>query len=842
MNEMDKNRNVQHGWFGTLAVLVACFSLNSVALGTLIPLDDLATLDRKVAEAAPKEVMARRHDRIIWRAQHLDIDSVPARVALDHAEDVLLVHLRSGQNAFRQLWTWPLVPVEERQAIHTWVRVFDEWSTAGMSALEEEIQALENHPDFSTDPVLRLERSNVVWRERDHRGPWLRFLALSYRIQLDRVEDLPIAPRDVRFEEPMSQDAMHREALMWSTRLRHRPATSKPGALNRDLVLSPAAFALFELHEAILRRTTNRSIDTLDLDALGSQSIELLTPREQQLFQWLSGDFHFQEEPPWPCFDWANLNVLQAMENAPLSAEGLRNSIKPWFQIRGHLRGTGPDWSGLVGTRMARLWRCWEGSPRADWLVEHAPPCGLVAIASVLAQSDAERSTDLYEQVLQQARAEGTDLSPYIRASYALGMQAFQAGDIDRAISMFWQATFGVPVGSEPVDLKGLPSIPSQWWGITRLLQASAVVATPESELVTAEWLLSLENMLNTTEDHLAFARCWAGIGHEDRALPYVDRALQSEPESAEVHAAVLAMERQKVARSAPEQRTAKAREARSRLEAFKASFLKPKAIEEPADPVLAGEYRLTAVEVSLALDGPRSAQRVLNQAPWPSVLDDSMLGERVALEARVAAGLGMSVSGGLLARLEEDPDRMAPVLAGVLRDQLSRAVRLRQSLAPEAKQSGQRAALEETLEVFSRWVLSEEEPSSAWLELVADASLFLGDSTTALRVYERLLEIQSDAAPWLLGQAQCQLNLAGTDRDELAEPMGTFRRLALATSPQKLPKVYWSSQVGMLEILQRIGTPPTELWSRVEQLRAASPDLGGIMFRSKLEAFQRSD
>ena len=46
-------------------------------------------------------------------------------------------------------------------------------------------------PDFETDPVLRLDRSDLVRRERDHRGPWLRFLALSYRMQLDRVEDLP---------------------------------------------------------------------------------------------------------------------------------------------------------------------------------------------------------------------------------------------------------------------------------------------------------------------------------------------------------------------------------------------------------------------------------------------------------------------------------------------------------------------------------------------------------------------------------------------------------------------------------------------------------------------------
>jgi hypothetical protein len=296
------------------------------------------------------------------------------------------------------------------------------------------------------------------------------------------------------------------------------------------------------------------------------------------------------------------------------------------------------------------------------------------------------------------------------------------------------------------------------------------------------------------------------------------------------------------VARSTPEERTAKARSARSRLEAFKTSFLKPKNLAAPADPVLAGEYRLTTVEVSLALDGPRSAQRAFEQEPWPIVLDKSMLGERVALEAKVAAELGVSMSGGLWDQLERDPEQLAPVMATMLRDQLSMANRLQLTVASESKQRATRMTLEETLQPFSRWLLAEEEPSAAWLELVADAWLFLGESKTALQVYEQLLDLQSDAAPWLLGQAQCQLNLAGSDRDRLVDPMATFRRLTLATSPEKLPKVYWSCQVGMLEILQRIGTPSSELWSRVERLRSTSPDLGGVGFRGQLEAFQPSN
>ena len=605
--------------------------------------------------------------------------------------------------------------------------------------------------------------------------------------------------------------------------------------------MSPSALALFELHEAIFRNTTKRSIDTLNRNELDARSLEMLAPPEQQLFQWLSGEFHFEEITPWSCFDWANLNVLQAMVNAPLSAEGLQDSITPWFRIRGHLRGTGPDWSGLVGSRITRLWRCWGDSPRSDWLAEHAPPCGLVAIASELARIDPKRSADLYERAMRQANAEGTDLSPFIRASYALGAQAFRAQDMDRAIMMFRQAAFGVPVGGEP-DLNALPPIPSQWDGVTRLLQTCAEVAAPGSELVPPALLFSLEPMVNTTEDELALAQCWVALGEEVRARPYVDRALRDEPDSAEVHTAVLAMERQKVARSTPEERTVKARSARSRLEAFKKSFLKPKNLAAPADPVLAGEYRLTTVEVSLALDGPRSAQRAFEQEPWPSVLDESMLGERVALEAKVAAELGVSMSGGLWDQLERDPEQMAPVMATMLRDQLSMANRLQQTVAAASKQRATRVTLEETLQPFSRWLLAEEDPSAAWLELVADAWLFLGESKTALQVYEQLLDLQSDAAPWLLGQAQCQLNLAGADRDQLVDPMATFRRLALATSPEKLPKVYWSCQVGLLEILQRIGTPSSELWSRVERLRSTSPDLGGVDFRAQLEAFQPSN
>ena len=169
----DVNRMLNRGLATTLVVLAACFGANNSVYAEWTWSEELADLDRKIEQADPEEAMDLRRERIVWREQHLDPKSTPARVALDHAEDVLLVHLRSGSNAFRQLWTWPLVVPEERQNIHAWVRILDQWSAAGMATLDQEIAALEQHPDFETDPVLRLDRSDLVWRERDHRGPWL---------------------------------------------------------------------------------------------------------------------------------------------------------------------------------------------------------------------------------------------------------------------------------------------------------------------------------------------------------------------------------------------------------------------------------------------------------------------------------------------------------------------------------------------------------------------------------------------------------------------------------------------------------------------------------------------
>ena len=186
--------------------------------------------------------------------------------------------------------------------------------------------------------------------------------------------------------------------------------------------------------------TTNRSIVTLDRNALDPQTLELLTPPEQQLFRWLSGEFRFQEQDPWTCLDWANLKVLQGMVNAPLSEVGLSNSITPWLKIRGPLHDAGHDWAGLVGARLACLGRCWQGSLRSEWLVEHAPPCGLVSIASELAQTDETFNRSLRKS--HAARAEGTDLShlfDFIRLSVFFGPRT------PRAIMMFRQATFAVP-------------------------------------------------------------------------------------------------------------------------------------------------------------------------------------------------------------------------------------------------------------------------------------------------------------------------------------------------------------------------------------------------------------
>ena len=109
MRGIDENQMLNRGLAMTLVVLAACFGLDHPVHARWTQPEELADLDRKLAEADPEEAMGLRRERIVWREQHLEPDTSPARVALDHAEDVLLVHLRSGSNAFRLLWTWPLV-------------------------------------------------------------------------------------------------------------------------------------------------------------------------------------------------------------------------------------------------------------------------------------------------------------------------------------------------------------------------------------------------------------------------------------------------------------------------------------------------------------------------------------------------------------------------------------------------------------------------------------------------------------------------------------------------------------------------------------------------------------
>ena len=140
MRGIDENRMLNRGLATTLAVLAACVGAGHPVHAEWTPPEELSDWDREIAQADPEEAMALRRKRIVWREQHLEPNSSPARVALDHAEDVLLVHLRSGSNAFRQLWTWPLVVPRN---VKPFTPGFALWTNgaAGMATLDQEIAA-----------------------------------------------------------------------------------------------------------------------------------------------------------------------------------------------------------------------------------------------------------------------------------------------------------------------------------------------------------------------------------------------------------------------------------------------------------------------------------------------------------------------------------------------------------------------------------------------------------------------------------------------------------------------------------------------------------------------------
>ena len=165
------------------------------------------------------------------------------------------------------------------------------------------------------------------------------------------------------------------------------------------------------------------------------------------------------------------------------------------------------------------------------------------------------------------------------------------------------QAAFGVPVGREP-DINALPPIPSQWDGVTQLLHACAVVAAPESDLVPPALLLSLEPMVNTTEDELALARCWVGLGEEARARPCGSRASECTRLGGGAHGCV----GDGASESGPVDSRRTNRQSTFgpvKTGSVQDVVSQTKNLAAPADPVLAGEYRLTTVEVSLRWMAP---------------------------------------------------------------------------------------------------------------------------------------------------------------------------------------------------------------------------------------------
>ena len=174
------------------------------------------------------------------------------------------------------------------------------------------------------------------------------------------------------------------------------------------------------------------------------------------------------------------------MVNAPLSAEGLQDSITPWFESEVIFVAPGPIglvwWGPIARCGVAGgIHRVRIGWPSmlhlAAWLrCFRVGPDRLQTIHRSLRTGHAS------------SRCGGHGPVPLHPSFYALGMQAFRAEDIDRAIRCFGRLRSGSD-WREP-DINALPPIPSQWDGVTRLLHACAVVAAPESDLVPPALLL----------------------------------------------------------------------------------------------------------------------------------------------------------------------------------------------------------------------------------------------------------------------------------------------------------------------------------------------------------------
>ncbi len=252
---------------------------------------------------------------------------------------------------------------------------------------------------------------------------------------------------------------------------------------------------------------------------------------------------------------------------------------------------------------------------------------------------------------------------------------------------------------------------------------------------------------------------------------------------------------------------------------------------------ILQAEVALSREEFQRALD------RVAAIDEDDDGISSALLAEVLQVRINAFQGLGeRSRAREALTRfLEAAPERVAEVLVPMKE---SAELDVRRLLESGQEDEAQRLAARELLplaEQFESWLeqRSGEAPLAA-RQRIADAYRLAGEYDRARSRYAALREEQPNAAPVLIGLAECLYHTADSDDfDMLGEAMQLYRRLT-ASGRSVGEQIYWLAQLRSLQILDRTQRNTRQIGPQIERLRTEDEDLGGPRFRPHFDDLER--
>lgn len=188
---------------------------------------------------------------------------------------------------------------------------------------------------------------------------------------------------------------------------------------------------------------------------------------------------------------------------------------------------------------------------------------------------------------------------------------------------------------------------------------------------------------------------------------------------------------------------------------------------------------------------------------------------------------------------IEQDPRRVASVLAPMLASIEQRVTDLQQNSLPDRAREIAHAELAPLASRLDAWMREQDRRDAALMLQVADAYRLSDEHQSALRLYETLLQEHPSAAPLLFGKAECLyvLGTSASDDGQLGEAMALYRRIVAAGV--QLGETYWQAQLRSLQILDQTNRNTHQIAPQIQRLRLRDPELGGDRLRVEFDRLQ---